>query len=106
MPHYTCVAMRKLSILLPALLACSAVAAPELEPAAFIADGTNLLTAGTMSAPSVVDWNNDGKKDLLVGQFDQGKVWLYLNRGSDASPAFSGATPVLSGGTQITTSYG
>jgi hypothetical protein len=90
------------------LLCCAwvAQAAPELEPAAFLSDGTNLLTAGTMSAPSVVDWNNDGKKDLLVGQFDQGRVWLYLNRGTDASPVFNGATPVLSGGTQITTSYG
>lgn len=38
--------------------------------------------------PDVVDWNNDGKKDLIVGQFKEGSIRLYLNEGTDAKPVF------------------
>ena len=38
--------------------------------------------------PDVVDWNNDGKKDLVVGQFKEGAIRLYLNEGTDSKPVF------------------
>jgi hypothetical protein len=38
--------------------------------------------------PQVVDWNNDGKKDMLVGQFSGGTINLYLNIGTDEAPVF------------------
>ena len=38
--------------------------------------------------PDLVDWNNDGKKDLVVGQFKEGAIRLYLNEGTDAKPVF------------------
>ena len=51
------------------------------------------------AVPFVADWNNDGLKDLLVGQAD-GTVKLFVNGGSDAAPAFAGATDLaISGGT-------
>jgi hypothetical protein len=34
----------------------------------------------------VADWNQDGKKDILVGVFSRGNIWLYLNEGTDAEP--------------------
>ncbi len=37
--------------------------------------------------PCVVQWDGDGRKDLLVGLAD-GKVRLYLNTATDAAPAF------------------
>ena len=42
------------------------------------------------SAPRVVDWNNDGRKDLLVGEWCGNGVGLfvYLNAGTDKSPVF------------------
>ncbi|MCA9123729.1 MAG: carboxypeptidase regulatory-like domain-containing protein [Planctomycetales bacterium] len=42
------------------------------------------------SVPVLVDWNNDGLKDLLVGETigSYGKVRLYLNEGSAAQPEF------------------
>ncbi len=40
------------------------------------------------AAPLVVDWNGDGRKDLLVGDVN-GDVWLYLNTGSDAAPVLA-----------------
>jgi DNA-binding beta-propeller fold protein YncE len=36
-------------------------------------------------APVVVGWDQDGRKDLLVGD-EEGKLWLFRNRGTDAAP--------------------
>jgi len=38
-----------------------------------------------------VDWNDDGRKDLITGGYD-GKVRIYLNTGTDSDPVFSGYT--------------
>ena len=38
--------------------------------------------------PAVLDWNGDGKKDLIVGQFGGGRIRVYLNEGTDAKPTF------------------
>lgn len=41
------------------------------------------------SAPYLYDWNGDGMNDLLVGQFGNGKLRVYLNKGSKAAPKFT-----------------
>jgi hypothetical protein len=51
--------------------------------------------------PCVVDWNNDGKKDLVVGQFGSGAIRLYLNGGTDAAPVFGESTMLEAGGKPI-----
>jgi hypothetical protein len=56
--------------------------------------------------PTVGDWNGDGKKDLIVGQYANGNIWVYLNQGTNASPSFGSRTAVLCNGSAITTSYG
>jgi hypothetical protein len=45
------------------------------------------ISVGGRATPLVADWNNDGKKDLLVGDIN-GKISLYLNEGTDAAPDF------------------
>lgn len=44
--------------------------------------------------PAFFDWNKDGKKDLLLGEFETGEkgsfIKVYLNEGTDAAPKFSG----------------
>lgn len=47
------------------------------------------LDAGTYSAPMVTDWNGDGKQDLLVGQFEYGRIRFYPNVGLNADPIFN-----------------
>jgi hypothetical protein len=48
-----------------------------------------------------VDWNNDGKNDLLAGD-TKGQVWLYLNTGSVTEPVLAAGIRVLSAGKPIT----
>jgi hypothetical protein len=48
----------------------------------------------------VVDWDTDGKKDLLVAGGD-GAIVLYRNGGSDAAPQFSASEPIMADGTPI-----
>ena len=39
------------------------------------------------SDPYIVDWNDDGKKDILVGQ-KGGEVFIFINRGTNKEPLF------------------
>jgi len=41
------------------------------------------------AAPHVTDWNGDGKPDLLVGQFGEGKLRIFLNEGTRSEPRFT-----------------
>lgn len=41
------------------------------------------------AAPLLVDWDGDSKRDLLVGQFGQGKLRIYTNTGTDTAPTFA-----------------
>ena len=47
-------------------------------------DGALLRVAG-FSTPRVTDWNDDGRKDLVCGNF-LGRVHVFLNVGTDAAP--------------------
>jgi hypothetical protein len=40
------------------------------------------------SAPFVGDYDGDGAADLLVGQYHEGRLRIYRNRGSDTSPLY------------------
>jgi WD40 repeat protein len=49
------------------------------------AEGT--ISVGARACPTVVDWDNDGLKDLAVGALD-GKIHIFLNEGTDIAPDF------------------
>jgi hypothetical protein len=54
------------------------------------ADGVEIQVPGH-SAPSFVHWDNDGLKDLVIGEGGAGhpaKVRVYLNLGTEDEPAF------------------
>lgn len=46
------------------------------------------LKAGNFISPRIADYNNDGKKDLILGTFKDCKVFIYENIGTDAKPIF------------------
>ena len=45
------------------------------------------IDVGLRATPIVNDWNEDGRKDLVIGAYD-GKIHIFLNVGSDTSPDF------------------
>lgn len=103
--------MKVRTLLITGIICGSYIAHVEAAPLALesgrsIYDGASPLQVDSTSAPTVADWNNDGRKDLIVGQFTLGRIWLYLNQGTDANPVFDGGTMIKSGSTPISTSYG
>jgi hypothetical protein len=75
---------------------------PDLGPGVRLeADGKPIDGEVGHLVPVVTDWNGDGKKDLLVGQFGSGMIRLYQNRGTDAEPAFKEPTVLEAGGKAI-----
>lgn len=79
---------------------------PDLEDGVFLKEGGEHLNVGGYPVPTVVDWDNDGDNDLLIGQYSNGRIILYLNQGSNRKPRLAGGVPIESGGSPIETSYG
>jgi len=80
---------------------------PVFEPGYSIAwSGGTIHTDNYGVVPNAVDWNGDGKKDLLVGTFYNGNVYFYPNQGTNAAPLFQGREMVEADGVPISLSYG
>lgn len=58
------------------------------------------IDVGERATPSIVDWNGDGKKDLIVGT-KAGFIHLFINEGSDTAPAFRNDLLVEAGGSPL-----
>ena len=68
----------------------SLASVPELEsPIAIQSQGIGIAVGGGHATVDVVDWNNDRKKDLLVGTYADGNILLFLNKGKDSAPRFT-----------------
>jgi hypothetical protein len=72
---------------------------PDFVPPALIPN-TSVGCHGGYACPAVVDWNGDGKQDLLVGAGD-GTVWYFQNSGSPANPVFTTGTALTAGGATL-----
>jgi len=61
---------------------------PELAPPVRIEAAGKVIESGDVghAAPFVGDFDGDGKPDLLVGQFDGGKLTVYRNEGTAREP--------------------
>jgi hypothetical protein len=69
-----------------ALLPAEDPAKELLPPVRLEAAGKPIDTDVGHAAPFVVDFDGDGVKDLLVGQFGEGILWVYRNVGTNARP--------------------
>lgn len=67
----------------------SATAADLAAPIRVSAGGQPIDVEVGHAAPWVADFDGDGVRDLLVGQFGSGKLRIYRNRGTDKAPEFS-----------------
>lgn len=60
---------------------------PVLTAAGRITANGRIVDVGDNSCLVVADWNNDGKKDLIIGNQDS-QILVYLNTGTNDSPTF------------------
>lgn len=70
--------------------------APRLSPPQLITGSAQDIRAEKhgLIYPAFFDWNRDGKKDLLLGEFETGQtgsyIKVYLNKGTNEKPEFTG----------------
>jgi len=64
------------------------------------------IDVGGYAAPMMADWDGDGLQDLLVGQFDFGRIRYYSNTGVPGSPQFEGFQYLLDGAEYLSVPYG
>lgn len=60
-----------------------------------------IIKVDANSAPVVVDWNEDGELDMLLGDQSPGNVRVYINDDGDSAPVFSTYSLVQNGSTAI-----
>jgi len=96
-------------VLALAAMACTALSCAAASPALTWGDkleaDREVLDdhgAGRFS-PSVIDWNGDGKKDLVIGSHSgtPGNARLYLNIGTNSEPKFGKEIFLEAGGQPI-----
>ena len=59
------------------------------DPVRLEAGGQPITTDIGHAAPYVYDFDGDGVRDLLVGQFGQGKLRIYRNTGTNDRPRYA-----------------
>ncbi len=64
------------------------------SPVFILATAQSVVEVSDSAVPFVVDWNNDNKKDLVVGDRD-GNLRLFINTGSDDLPTFGSGTLIM-----------
>ena len=66
----------------------NAAPSAELEPPVRLEAAGKPIDATEIghAAPFVCDFDGDGLKDLLVGQFKDGLLWIYRNEGTNSEP--------------------
>jgi hypothetical protein len=74
--------------------------AQDANPSFNVATAQQIVEISDSAIPFVVDWNNDNKKDLVVGD-GNGNLHLFINTGTDDSPTFGSSTLIEANGVPI-----
>jgi hypothetical protein len=80
--------------------------APAFEYCRYLYDGPIIIDVGVLGAPFVTDWNGDGRKDLVAGQFSHGMIRYYENWGEHDNPFFDGFSFLRADDAPIVLPYG
>ncbi len=85
----------------------AAQTSPNFDPGQYLlSNGDPILGDKLYSAVSVCDWNDDGKKDLLVGVIQNGNLYLFLNQGTNSDPVFGQGARMEADGIPISVGHG
>ncbi|MFX0094852.1 MAG: FG-GAP repeat domain-containing protein [Candidatus Hodarchaeota archaeon] len=90
-------------ILLSSYINVCVTGPPTLEPGEILSDEDNTpLDVGTYSSPAVIDWDQDGADDLIVGE-GPGQIYLFKNYGTNTNYSFysEGEFLTYSNGTKL-----
>ena len=88
----------RLSILLSVAASLQSTAAQFETPFRATASGTVVHVEDPgYACPTIHDVDGDGKKDLVVGQFKEGKMKFYKNIGSKGKPSYAKGVWLSSG---------
>ena len=88
-----------MTLVLLALAPPPAVSGELLPPVPVLVNGRPLdVEREGHAAPFVGDLDGDGKRHLLVGQFDDGRLRIYRNRGTNTRPRYDSFTWFEAGG--------
>jgi hypothetical protein len=71
--------------------------APVVEPPVRLQEVGAPLSVGAKACPNVLDWDGDGRDDLLLGNA-AGQLLLCRNTGTDAEPRFAAPVPLSAAG--------
>lgn len=96
-------------ILFIPLLLLAAVAASgafSFAPVYYLKCAGTTIDVQYYGSPCVVDWDGDGLKDLITGQFYYGNVRFYQNEGTNESPVFNSFSYLQADGVNIAMAYG
>ncbi|MBA7622189.1 hypothetical protein ES703_29561 [subsurface metagenome] len=72
-----------------------------LDPDSIQANGVN-IHVDLYGSPYAYDWDDDGKKDLIIGQFTSGAIRFYANIGTHFNPVFGNYVWIQADGIGIT----
>ncbi|MBN1433541.1 hypothetical protein JW921_02205 [Candidatus Fermentibacterales bacterium] len=98
--------MMRMLLLVPAFAGLALAWVPEYDPEYQLKCGGTIIDVGYYAAPCVVDWDLDGLKDLILGQFSSGNIRFYKNEGSNEAPVFNSFSYLYSDGSIITVPSG
>jgi hypothetical protein len=73
---------------------------PVFDDGTFLQVGQTSIDVGNVATPTIVDWNGDYRKDLVVGD-EAGNIHLFLNEGTDEAPVFLNETLVQENGADL-----
>lgn len=102
----------RISVLFHMAVACligftaAAQDAPGFLPGRLLESGGRPMMGDNLyTTVAVCDWNDDGRKDLLVGMLYDGNVKAFLNEGTEEAPAFGLGVLIEADGFPIQVGY-
>ena len=99
--------MKNLLTLLICVVAVTFAQVPKFEFSENIKCGGQAINDVSFPTMFVTDWDGDGLKDLIVGEFSpNGKVRLYKNVNTNKAPEFDSYTYMQANGSDIKLSSG
>jgi hypothetical protein len=98
--------MQKLLIFVLILAGVAFATPPMFHNYVYVEANNSPIAVSSHANPSVIDWDGDGVKDLLLGEFTGGMIRFYSNDGSNSAPHFTTFTYLQADGAIIQLPYG